>query len=501
MGGLTAQPKPIKKVGIIGAGLMGGGIAMCFIQKDIPVVLIDAKQEWLDAGMKKIIGLYEGQMKKKKMDMAKFRGLLKLLMPTLDYAMLKDVDIIIEAVPEIMSLKKEVFLKIEANSKPDALICTNTSGLNINDIASVLKDPSRTMGTHFFSPANVMQLLENVKISKSSEQSVATCMAMGKMINKKAILVGNCPGFVGNRMLAPYSAEFRSMVENGAGIQECDDAAKAFGMPMGPATLGDLVGLELFWKKRQQLGDMKHEDKTSMGPYELTDWLCEKGRYGLKTPDKSIGATGRGIFIYKGRDKVLDPEVAAKAAEIIKAKGIKGRTFSTEEMTDRMFFSLINEALKILEEGYCQRPSDVDVCYIYGYGFPPAKGGPMFYAEKYVGLPTILEKLKAFDADASSDRRMGSRSIATTSCRRSSWSSACRSRSPLSRRAWNFGAQKDPDRRWPRSSKPKLEEVGLQEVALAMCGRFRLRCATERDVGSSHRASHQFSCRKMRDGF
>merc|ERR1712072_1088801 len=180
------------------------------------------------------------------------------------------------------------------------------------------------------------QLLENVKISKSSPQSVATCMAMGKLISKKAILVGNCAGFVGNRMLAPYSAEFRSMVENGAGIQECDDAAKAFGMPMGPATLGDLVGLELFWKKRQQLGDMQHEDKVSMGPYELTDWLCEKGRYGLKTP----------------------------------------------------------------EEGYCQRPSDVDVCYIYGYGFPPAKGGPMFYAEKYVGLPTILEKLKAFDADA-----------------------------------------------------------------------------------------------------
>jgi len=398
--GLDAKPKPIKKVGIIGAGLMGGGIAMCFIQKKIPVVLIDAKQEWLDAGVKKIVGLYEAQMKKKKMDMAKFRGLMKLLMPTLDYGMLKDVDIIIEAVPEIMSLKKEVFLKMEANSKPDALICTNTSGLNIDEIASVLKDPSRTMGTHFFSPANVMQLLENVKISKSSPQSVATCMAMGKLISKKAILVGNCAGFVGNRMLAPYSAEFRSMVENGAGIQECDDAAKAFGMPMGPATLGDLVGLELFWKKRQQLGDMKHEDKTSMGPYELTDWLCEKGRYGLKTPDKSIGATGRGIFIYKGRDKVLDPEVAAKAAEIIKAKGIKGRTFSTEEMTDRMFFPLINEGLKILEEGYCQRPSDVDVCYIYGYGFPPAKGGPMFYAEKYVGLPTILEKLKAFDADA-----------------------------------------------------------------------------------------------------
>merc|ERR1719169_70388 len=160
------------------------------------------------------------------MDITKFRNLMKLLTPSLDYGLLGDVDIIIEAVPEIMSLKKEVFLKIEANSKPDALICTNTSGLNIDEIASVLKDPSRTMGTHFFSPANVMQLLENVKISKSSPQSVATCMAMGKLISKKAILVGNCAGFVGNRMLAPYSAEFRSMVENGAGIQECDTAGR-----------------------------------------------------------------------------------------------------------------------------------------------------------------------------------------------------------------------------------------------------------------------------------
>merc|ERR1719265_1179324 len=289
----------------------------------------------------KIEGNYAGQVKRKRMTPEKMKDLMSILKPTLNYEDFKDVDMVIEAVPEIMALKKEVFLKIQASSKPDALICTNTSGLNIDEIAAVLKDPSRTMGTHFFSPANVMQLLENVKTAKASPESVATCMAMGKLIKKKSILVGNCAGFVGNRMLAPYVSEFKSMAENGAGLLQIDNAAVAFGMPMGPLTLGDLVGLELFWNKRKQLGDMAHEDKTSMGPYELTDWLCEKGRYGLKTPDKSIGATGRGIFIYKGRDKYLDPEVLAKGADIVKAKGIKTRDFSDEEVTDRLFTPLI----------------------------------------------------------------------------------------------------------------------------------------------------------------
>jgi len=398
--GLKAKPKPIKSVGIIGSGLMGGGIAMCCIQKGLKVVLIDAKQEWLDAGMEKIVGQYDAKVKKKKMTVSKMRGLLKLLQPSLDYNDLKEVDIIVEAVPEIMELKKDVFLKIEAHTKPDCYICTNTSGLNIDDIASVLKDPSRTMGTHFFSPANVMPLLENVKTAKGSPEAIATCMAFGKFINKKAILVGNCDGFVGNRMIAPYSAEFRSMVMYGADIGKCDSlASKTFGMAMGPASLGDLVGLELFWKQRKAKGDMNFESKTSMGPNELTDWLCEQGRWGLKTPDKSIGAKGRGIFIYQGREKTLDPEVVAKVAELQKSMGIKTRTFSDDEIIERLFFPLINEGFKILEEGFATRPSDVDICYIYGYGFPPAKGGPMFFAENYVGLKQLLTKLQAFEAD------------------------------------------------------------------------------------------------------
>ncbi|CAJ1356747.1 unnamed protein product, partial [Effrenium voratum] len=211
--GVDEKPAPLKKIGILGAGLMGGGIAMCFVQKGIPVVLKDAQQDWLDSGMKKIESLWAGQLKKGRLSKDKYQQYMGLLKPTLDYADFKDVDMVIEAVPEIMDLKKQVFLDIEKNTKPDALICTNTSGLNIDDIAAVLKDPSRVMGTHFFSPANVMQLLENVRTSKSSIRTLSTGMAMGKLISKKCIMVGNCDGFVGNRMLAPYAGEAKMLLE------------------------------------------------------------------------------------------------------------------------------------------------------------------------------------------------------------------------------------------------------------------------------------------------
>ncbi|OLP83536.1 Peroxisomal bifunctional enzyme [Symbiodinium microadriaticum] len=399
--GVNEKPAPLKKIGILGAGLMGGGIAMCFVQKGVPVVLKDAKQEWLDDGMKKIQGLWGGQAKRGRLSQDKYKQYMSLLKPTLDYADFKDVDMVIEAVPEIMDLKKEVFLDIERNTKPDALICTNTSGLNIDDIAAVLKDPSRVMGTHFFSPANVMQLLENVRTSKSSTKTLATGMAMGKLISKKAIMVGNCDGFVGNRMLAPYAGEAKMVLEEGASIEQVDAAAQKFGsMAMGPMALGDLVGLELFWKQRKAAGDMKKQTKTYYGPYELTDWLCEQGRFGLKTPDPKIKANGRGVFIHRGRSKEVDPEVVAKLDEVRKAKGMTPRAVSDEEICERLFFSMINEGFKILEEGYVARSSDIDLAYIYGYGFPPAKGGPMFYAENYAGFKKILERVKYYNEQA-----------------------------------------------------------------------------------------------------
>jgi len=398
--GLKAQPAPIKKVGILGAGLMGGGIAICFAQKGIPVVLKDAKQEWLDAGMKNVIGVWQGQVKRGRMTEDKANGLAALVKPSLNYEDFSDCDIIIEAVPEIMPLKKEVFAALDKHTKPDTLICTNTSGLDIDEIAAVLKDPSRCMGTHFFSPANVMQLLENVRTAKASDKTIATCMAMGKLISKKAILVGNCDGFVGNRMLAPYASEAKQLVEDGATIEQVDRVAETFGMAMGPMTLGDLVGQELFWKQRKAAGDMLKQTKTYMGPYELTDWLCENNRFGQKTPDPKIGATGRGIFIHRGRDKTVDPEVVAKVEEIRKAKGHAARKVTDEEVEERLFFPLINEGFRILEEGFAQRSSDVDIAYIFGYGFPPAKGGPMFYAENYAGFSRVLERLKVYGAEA-----------------------------------------------------------------------------------------------------
>jgi len=398
--GVNEKPAPLKKVGILGAGLMGGGIAMCFAEKGVPIILKDAKQEWLDDGVKKIKALWEGQAKRGKISADKFNTLMGLITPTLKFEDFGDVDMVIEAVPEIMDLKKQVFMDMEKHMRPDAFICTNTSGLNIDEIASVLKDPSRCMGCHFFSPANVMQLLENVRTKHASGKTLATGMAMGKLIGKKAVMAGNCDGFIGNRMIAPYVGEAKQCMEDGATMEDIEAAATDLGMAMGPLSLGDLVGQELFWKQRKALGDMNRQTKTYYGPYELVDWLCDQGRFGLKTPDKKIGANGRGIFIHKGKSKYPDPEVIAKQEEIRKMKGVTARSVGKDEIRERMFYSLVNEGFKILEEGYASKPSDIDMVYIYGYGFPPHKGGPMFWAEREVGLATILDSLKVYDAAA-----------------------------------------------------------------------------------------------------
>ncbi|CAD7966879.1 unnamed protein product [Amoebophrya sp. A120] len=389
--GNTAKPTAIKKVGIIGAGLMGGGIAMNFLKKNIPVVIKDAKKEWLDAGVGTIKKNYDITVAKGKMKPEQAKKLMSLLHPTLDYKDLKDVDIIIEAVPEIMPLKKEVFKELGKVCKKDCLVCTNTSGLDIDEIAAAYSYPEKVMGTHFFSPANVMQLLENVRTKKADAVTLASCMAMGKLIGKKAVLVGNCDGFVGNRMMGPYGAEARMMVEQGADMSLVDSAAFKFGMPMGPLTLADLVGLELFWKQRKAAGNMQMETKVSIGPYEMCDWLCEQNRWGVKT--------GRGIFLYdaKTRKKLkLDPELPPKVAEIQKSKGVTPRSFDEKEVCERLFFPLVNEGFKILEENMAQRPSDIDIVYVYGYGFPPYKGGPMHWADNIVGLDNILAGLKKY---------------------------------------------------------------------------------------------------------
>eukprot|EP00397_Hematodinium_sp_SG-2012_P009995 GEMP01010095.1.p1 GENE.GEMP01010095.1~~GEMP01010095.1.p1 ORF type:complete len:728 (+),score=166.84 GEMP01010095.1:180-2363(+) len=393
--GLTSKPAEIKKVGIVGAGLMGGGIAMCFINKGIPVVLKDAKQEWLDAGMQTISKNYEISVAKKRMKPTAMKQRLSLLTPTIDYAPLKDCDIIIEAVPEIMALKKDIFQELGKVVGPNTLVCTNTSGLNIDEIAESIPNPSRVMGTHFFSPANVMQLLENVKTAKAEPRTIATCMHMGKIINKKAVLVGNCDGFVGNRMIAPYGAEARLMIEEGAAADRMDQVVVDFGMAMGPMSMGDLVGHELFYKLRKQAGNMQLDTKTFIGPYEVTDWLVEQGRLGQKS--------GRGIYMYDSKTRKkqnMDPEILEVVKKIQQQKGVTPRKFDDNEIIERLFFPLVNEGFKILDEGFVGKPSDIDIVYVYGYGFPPVKGGPMFWADNYIGLDKLLERLRFYDEEA-----------------------------------------------------------------------------------------------------
>lgn len=379
----------IQKVGIVGAGFMGGGIAMCFANRGIPVTLLDAKQEWLQNGLKTISKNYMSSVAKRKLTEEVAKARIKLITGTVDYAEFADCDIIIEAVFEDMNLKKSIFAQIDAVAKDGALLCTNTSGLDINEIAASTRRPESVVGTHFFSPAHIMRLLEVVKTKYSSPEAIHACMQMGKAIGKISVLVGNCDGFVGNRMMGPYGAETRQLIEEGADPVLVDKAVYDFGMAMGPVSLGDMVAHDLFWRMRKNVGNMKHETKVAIGPHDLTDWLCENGRFGQKA--------GKGFFTYAGREKSVDKEVYDAIEAIARKKGLKRRSISQQEIVERTIFPLINEGFKILEEGMAQRPSDVDIVYIYGYGFPPVKGGPMFYADRYITLPKLLETLQKYD--------------------------------------------------------------------------------------------------------
>jgi len=385
----TTTPFNIKKVGIVGAGFMGGGIAMCFANKNIPVVLLDAKDEWLSNGLGLIRKNYMSSVAKRKLTEEIATRRISLIKGTLSYADFGDCDIIIEAVFEDMKLKKSIFTQIDAVAKSGALLCTNTSGLDIDEIARSTKRPEDVVGTHFFSPAHVMRLLEVVRTKYSSPAAVMACMEMGKKIGKVSVLVGNCDGFVGNRMMGPYGAETRQLIEEGADPVVIDKTIYDFGMAMGPVSLGDMVAHDLFWKMRKSAGNMKMETKVAIGPHDLTDWLCDNGRLGQKA--------GKGFYNYTA-GKTIDKAVYDAIDRIAKSKGLKRRNdISQQEIIERCIFPLVNEGFKILEEGMAQRPSDIDMVYIYGYGFPPVLGGPMFYADKVVGLPYLLAALQKYD--------------------------------------------------------------------------------------------------------
>ena len=382
------KPLAIKKVGIIGAGTMGGGIAMNFVNAGIPVTILETSQEFLDKGLAVVRGNYERSAKKGRFTAEQVEQRMGLLTPTLDYAAIGDVDMVIEAVFENMDIKKEVFAKLDAATKHECILASNTSTLDVNAIASVTKRPDKVIGTHFFSPANVMRLLEIVRGEKTSFETLATAQAVAKTINKIGVVVGVCDGFVGNRMLHYYGGQAEFMLEEGCLPHNIDDAIYDLGLAMGPLSMGDLAGLDVSWRIRQGRGlpERLPEGARYCG---IPDLICERGRFGQKT--------GAGYYKYEKGDRTRypDPEIEALIVNYSKAKGIQRRDISREEIVERSMYALINEGARILEEGIAQRASDIDVIYVYGYGFPAYLGGPMFYADT-VGLDKVYKRVCEF---------------------------------------------------------------------------------------------------------
>ena len=374
----SAKAKDIKSLGIVGAGLMGGGIAMCAANAGIKVVLLDISEDAVKKGLAVILKNYQRSQKRGKLTEAKVQKRMSLIQPSTNYEDFSDCDMIIEAVFENMDIKKKIFRQLDQVCKPGAFLCTNTSALDIDEIASATNRPEFVAGTHFFSPANVMKLLENVRGKKTNDETILTIMAFGKKIRKVATLVGNCHGFVGNRMIAFYTEQAMALITEGALPGQVDKVAYEFGMPMGPFQMMDLVGLDLSWRERKRAG-------TDDPKNNVADALCEEGRLGQKT--------GKGFYQYdENRRPVPDDHVSNLIVQVSKNRNVTRRNISDEEILQRLFYPLINEGFKILEEGYAQRPSDIDVVYCYGYGFPRYRGGPMKYADE-VGLDHIAESL------------------------------------------------------------------------------------------------------------
>nr|WP_235594731.1 3-hydroxyacyl-CoA dehydrogenase NAD-binding domain-containing protein [Paraglaciecola hydrolytica] len=379
----TTPVRDIQKVGIIGAGTMGGGIAMNFANAGLPVTVLELKQEALDKGLALIRRNYESSAKKGKLTAAQVEQRMALLQGTTDYANLADVDLVIEAVFEKMEVKHEVFKTLDKVCKPGAILASNTSTLDLNEIASATKRPQDVIGMHFFSPANVMKLLEVVKGEHSSPEVIKTVMQLAKKINKVAVLVGVCFGFVGNRMIESYGREANRLMLEGVKPEQLDQVIYDFGLPMGPFTMGDMAGQDIGYFVRQSRQEFIQHDPSYC---ILADKLVEQGRVGLKA--------GKGVYLYAqgSRTPIPDPEVLELAKQEAQRLGIKQREISDQEMLERIIFPLINEGALILEEGIAAKSSDIDVIYVYGYGFPVYRGGPMQYADE-IGLKTIYDAM------------------------------------------------------------------------------------------------------------
>ncbi|QDY99107.1 3-hydroxyacyl-CoA dehydrogenase [Nitratireductor mangrovi] len=375
--GKEVEPREVRRAGVIGAGTMGGGIAMSFLNGGIPVTILEMDREALDRGIARMDGNYAISVKRGSLTEEAKAKRMGLLTGTTDYADLADCDLIIEAVFEEMAIKKEVFGKLDAVAKPGAILASNTSYLDVDEIAASTSRPSDVVGLHFFSPANIMRLLEIVRGRKTAPDVLKTALAVARKIAKVPVVVGVCHGFVGNRMLASRSAELEDLLLEGATPEQVDKVFTDFGWPMGPFAMGDLAGLDIGWRNRKSLG------KTAA----IADALCEQGRFGQKT--------GKGFYIYEAgsRTPTPDPEVAALIEEKAREKGVNRRDISAEEIAERTMYPMINEGAKILQEGIASRASDVDIVWVNGYGFPIGKGGPMFWAESE-GLGKIVERLE-----------------------------------------------------------------------------------------------------------
>ena len=374
--------REIRKVAIIGGGTMGGGIAMCFANVGIPVVMLEISAEALERGKGIVRKNYEITQKKGKMSAEQVEQRIGLISGTTSYDDLGDVDLVIEAVFESLDLKKEVFAKLDAACKPGCILATNTSYQDVDAIANSTSRPQDVLGMHFFSPANVMKLLEVVRGEKTADDVLATAMLIGKKIGKVCALARVCYGFIGNRMVSGYGREAQRLLLDGCTPTQVDSALEGFGMAMGPLAMGDLAGLDVGYKARQGRTDLPDDPAL----YRMGDVLVEMDRLGQKT--------GAGFYKYdpQTRAHMADPEVEAMIKSEAEKLGIPQQELSDDEIVARCLYPLINEGAKILEEGIAQRASDIDVVYVYGYAFPAAKGGPMFYAD-LVGLKKVYEKI------------------------------------------------------------------------------------------------------------
>ncbi len=380
----TAQ-RAIKSIAVIGAGTMGGGIAMNFLNAGLPVKMLETKPEALERGLATIRKNYEGQLKKGKLKQDKYEQHMALLSTTLSYDDIKDADLVIEAVFEEMGVKEAVFKQLDAVMKPGAILATNTSTLNVDQIAAFTQRPQDVVGMHFFSPANVMKLLEVVRGAKTAHDVLATVMALAKKIKKTAVVSGVCDGFIGNRMIEQYSRQAGFLLEEGCTPAQVDRAVEKFGFAMGPFRMGDLAGNDIGWAIRKR----RYVEKPSLKYSKTADLLCELGRFGQKT--------GAGWYDYQAgkRDAIPSQIVVDMVEKHRKDLGITPRKISDEEIVQRLVYSLVNEGAHILEDGIAARASDIDMVYITGYGFPIYRGGPMQYADT-VGLFNVAQAMQRF---------------------------------------------------------------------------------------------------------